>query len=242
MQIDPEITKHCAAQAKHYRELETQAGSGPSSAISSPSAPQTPTSRPQLRKILPKTYQETDTASDYSTDTGGEDKYALSSPSPQIAFTNPWSAVNSPTTNLPKIAFTNPWSPASTTGSASPRVGALKLRDAADIPRSHTPLDLLPPPRKPLYPAINTALALSSAEPPRIISAISPKSFSRRMDMDEDYDAGSDGSDDGKGPDHPAASKKTSRGFNETKAAYVLMKLKMQRDPDVKSLKRRASA
>jgi hypothetical protein len=65
------------------------------------------------------------------------------------------------------------------------------------------------------------------------------------MDVDEDYDAGSDESDGGVHVSHLAARKKSSRGFTETKAAYVLMKLKTKTNlftSDVKSLKRRASA
>lgn len=63
--------------------------------------------------------------------------------------------------------------------------------------------------------------------------------------MDEDYDAGSDDSDTGKRGDGIATRKKSSKGFSDTNAAYVLMKLKTQAGSfksDVKSLKRRASA
>jgi hypothetical protein len=62
------------------------------------------------------------------------------------------------------------------------------------------------------------------------------------MDIDENYDAGSDDSgDDGKAGQ--MARKKSSKGvFNETKAAYMLMKLKTQTESVVKGLKRRASA
>ena len=65
------------------------------------------------------------------------------------------------------------------------------------------------------------------------------------MDVDEDYDAGSDASDNEKSSANVAARKKSSRGFTETKAAYVLMKLKTQPEfckAEAKSLKRRASA
>ena len=244
MQINPEITKYCTAQARHYRELETQAASGPSSGTSSPRTPQTPKVRPQLRKILPKTYQDSDT-SESSRDTSPEDKYELSSPSPQIAFTNPWSSINSPRTPSPKVSFTDPWSPASTTRSTSPHGTSRKGRKAGNIPRSHTPLDLLPPPRKPLYPAINTLLTPTMSEPARFTPAVSPRSATRRMDIDEDYDAGSDESENEKKANNLVTRKKSSRGFTETKAAYVLMKLKTQADmfkPEIKSLKRRASA
>ncbi|KIW24076.1 uncharacterized protein PV07_09811 [Cladophialophora immunda] len=243
MQIDPEITKRCALQARHYRELENLAASGPSSGISSPQTsqtPQTPKVRPQLRMILPKPYKETDSQSEYSTDTSREDKYELSSPSPQIAFTNPWSAVNTPR-SPPKISFDNPWSPSSTTRSSSPCRATRKGRTAANIPRSHTPLDLLPPPRRPLFPATPP----NSVEADKSVLDMSPRSAAEMMEVDEDYDAGSDDSEDSKGQNNVAARKKSSRGFTDTKAAYILMKLKTQGEmfkADEKSLKRRASA
>jgi hypothetical protein len=65
------------------------------------------------------------------------------------------------------------------------------------------------------------------------------------MDIDEDYDAGSDDSDGGMRQKDEIVRKKSSRGFTETKAAYMLMKLKTQTylpKPDFASLKRRASA
>ncbi|OQU99439.1 hypothetical protein CLAIMM_05071 isoform 2 [Cladophialophora immunda] len=238
MQIDPEITKRCALQARHYRELENLAASGPSSGISSPQTsqtPQTPKVRPQLRMILPKPYKETDTQSEYSTDTSREDKYELSSPSPQIAFTNPWSAVNTPR-SPPKISFDNPWSPSSTTRSSSPCRATRKGRTAANIPRSHTPLDLLPPPRRPLFPATPP----NSVEADKSVLDMSPRSAAEMMEVDEDYDAGSDDSEDSKGQNNVAARKKSSRGFTDTKAAYILMKLKTQGEmfkADEKSLK-----
>ncbi|OCT47232.1 hypothetical protein CLCR_02262 [Cladophialophora carrionii] len=245
MQIDPEITKYCAAQAWHYRELETQATPGPSPGLPRPRTPQTPKARPQLRKILPKPYKETDSTSEYSTDTGSEDKYELSSPSPQIAFTNPWSSVNSPRSPSPRVSFTNPWSPASTTRSSSPHGTSRKGRNAANIPRSHTPLDLLPPPLKPLHTAPSALLTSTTNKAAPTTPAVSPRSDVHRMDVDEDYDAGSDDSDGGLREKDGIARKKSSRGLTETKAAYVLMKLKTQTQfpkRDFRSLKRRASA
>ncbi|EXJ57518.1 hypothetical protein A1O7_07866 [Cladophialophora yegresii CBS 114405] len=245
MQIDPEITKYCAAQARHYRELETQSTSGLSPSLPSPRPPQTPKARPQLRKILPKPYKETDSTSEYSTDTGSEDKYELSSPSPQIAFTNPWSSINSPRSPSPKVSFTNPWSPASTTRSSSPHGTSRKGRHAANIPRSHTPLDLLPPPLKPLHTAPGTMVTTTKRQATPMTPAVSPRSHGDRMDIDEDYDAGSDDSDGGPREKDGIARKKSSRGLTETKAAYVLMKLKAQTKfpkRDFRSLKRRASA
>ena len=114
-----------------------------------------------------------------------------------------------------------------------------------NIPRSHAPLNLLPPPHKPLYPNVNTMLAPMISESSRFIPAVSPRSAAGRMDIDEDYDAGSDKSENEKMAGGVAARKKSSRGFTNTKAAYVLMRLKTQTDlskTDVKSLKRRASA
>lgn len=250
MHIDPEITKRCAAQAQLYRELEMQGSCTPSSGLPSPPTPQTPPLRSHVKKLLPKPLKVTDTTSQYSTDSGPEDKYELSSTSPQIALSDPWSAVNSPRSPPPKIAFTNPWSPASTTRSDSPHGTSRKGRTAANIPRSHTPLDLLPPPRKPLYSAFKTTMTKDGYVGPGTSEVlhdeeVSPKSRMdrMRMDIDEDYDAGSDESDG------PKASMKTrkrsSKGFNETKAAYVLMKLRTQTDTvkaGLKSLKRRASA
>ncbi|OAP56439.1 hypothetical protein AYL99_09618 [Fonsecaea erecta] len=244
MQIDAEITKRCALKARHYRELESLVASGQSSGISSPQTPQTPKTpqtRPQLRMILPKPYKESENTSEYSTDTSPEDKYELSSPSPQVAFSNPWSAVNTPRSHS-KISFDNPWSPSSTTRSSSPYGTSRKGRMAANIPRSHTPLDLLPPPRRPLF----------FPTPPKDIEAnapapdMFPRSTVDAMEVDEDYDAGSDdSSEDSKVKNSVAARKKPSRGFTDTKAAYVLMKLKTQGEifkADAKSLKRRASA
>jgi hypothetical protein len=80
------------------------------------------------------------------------------------------------------------------------------------------------------------------------ISAVSPAlvtskiRYHGRMDIDDDYDAGSDESgDDGKAGQ--MAREKSSKGvFNDTKAAYVLMKLKTQTESAAKGLKRRASA
>lgn len=244
MQIDPEITKYCAMQMKHYRDLETQASSARSPGTSTPRSSPPPKVRPQLRKILPKPYRETDTTSEYSTDTSRGDKYELSSPSPQIAFTNPWSTINSPRSPSPKVAFTDPWSPASTTRSSSPHGTSRKGRAAANIPRSHIPLDLLPPPRKPLYPGVSSLIS-PKTNVPAGLDAVAPRAGIRRFDMDEDYDAGSDDSDTGKRDNSPSNRKKSSKGFSETNAAYVLMKLKTQADTfksDVKPLKRRASA
>ncbi|OAL36446.1 hypothetical protein AYO20_04342 [Fonsecaea nubica] len=241
MQIDPEITKRCALQVRQYRELESLITTGPSSGMSSPQTPQTPQVRPQLRMILPKPYKETDTTSDYSTDTSREDKYELSSPSPQIAFTNPWSAVNTPRSPSPKISFNNPWSPSSTTRSSSPYGTSRKGRLAANIPRSHPPLDLLPPPRRPLFS--NNIPSGVGAEDSAL--DMSPRSAVQAMDVDEDYDGGSDDSDDAKEKNTVMARKKSSRGFTDTKAAYVLMKLKTQGEvfqAKEKCLKRRASA
>ncbi|KIW93830.1 uncharacterized protein Z519_05145 [Cladophialophora bantiana CBS 173.52] len=241
MQIDPEITKRCALQARHYRELESSlVASGPSSGISSPRTPQTPQVRPQLRKILPKPYNETDTLSEYSTDTSREDEYELSS-SPQVAFTNPWSAVNTPRSPSPRISFDNPWSPSSTTRSSSPCRTSRRARMAANIPRSHTPLDLLPPPRKPLF----TTTAPLDIQPDQSIPGMSPSSVARATEVDEDYDGGSDDSEDWEMKNGATARKQSSRGFTDAKAAYVLMKLKTQGGmlkTDSKSLKRRASA
>ncbi|KIX99723.1 uncharacterized protein Z520_04359 [Fonsecaea multimorphosa CBS 102226] len=240
MQIDAEITKRCALQARHYRELESLVASGPWSGISSPQTPQTPQVRPQLRMILPKPHKETDNTSEYSTDTSHEDKYELSSPSPQIAFTNPWSAVNTPRSPAP-ISFDNPWSPSSTTRSSSPYGTSRKGRMAANIPRSHTPLDLLPPPRKPLFPT-TTPKDIEKDSPAQDMSH---RSAAQSMEVDEEYDAGSDDSEDSKGKNGVPARKKSSKGFSDTKAAYVLMKLKTHGGTlktDAKSLKRRASA
>jgi hypothetical protein len=64
------------------------------------------------------------------------------------------------------------------------------------------------------------------------------------MDIDEDYDAGSDDSEAPTGASK-SARKKSSQAFTETKAAYVLMNLRAQGNgvKEVpKSLKRRASA
>ena len=64
------------------------------------------------------------------------------------------------------------------------------------------------------------------------------------MDLDEDYDASSDESDDAKMGDGISTRKKSSRGFTDTKAAIVLMKLKTQADlfkSDLQFLKRRRS-
>ncbi|EXJ86809.1 hypothetical protein A1O3_03763 [Capronia epimyces CBS 606.96] len=247
MQIDPEITKRCAAQAQLYRELELHEAITSSSSIPSPQTPQTPPFQSQVKKLLPKTLKVNDTRREYSTDSGCEDKYELSSPSPQIAFSDPWSAVNTPRSPAPKISFTNPWSPASTTRSDSPHGTSRRGRAAANIPRSHTPLDLLPPPRKLLYPALNATTAnggKSAAGAREVFSTegVSPKSQAERMDIDEYYDAGSD---DSEGPKvDMRGRKRSSRGFNETKAAYVLMKLRTQTDSvktGLKSLKRRAS-
>jgi hypothetical protein len=83
------------------------------------------------------------------------------------------------------------------------------------------------------------------SEPAHFTPAVSPRSAAGYMNLDEDYDAGSDESETEKKEGTLAARKKSSRGFTETKAAYVLMKLKTQTDlfkPDLKSLKRRASA
>ncbi len=245
MQIDPDITKHCAAQAKRYRELESQAASGLSAGMSSPRLPQTPKVRPQLRKILPKPYRETDTTSECSTDSGPEDKYELSSPSPQIAFTNPWSSINSPRSPSPKVSFTDPWSPASTTRSTSPHGTSRKGRAAANIPRSHTPLDLLPHQESHSTLRLTLCSRRMTSESARHTPAVSPRSAARRMDIDEDYDACSDESDNAKRSNNLAARKKSSKGFTETKAAYVLLKMRMQTDlskPESNSLKRRASA
>ncbi|EXJ88012.1 hypothetical protein A1O1_04939 [Capronia coronata CBS 617.96] len=248
MQIDPEITKRCAVQAQLYRELELQEAFTPSSGIPSPRTPRTPPFRPQVKKLLPKPPKVAETTSEYSTDSGLEDKYELSSPSPQIAFSDPWSAVNSPRSPPPKISFTNPWSPASTTRSESPHRVSRKGQTAANIPRSHTPLDLLPPPRKPLYPAINTMMGKAGNSGIGTgevlpVQEVSPKSGAGRMDVDEDYDAGSDNSDAAKAV--MRTRKRSSREFTETKAAYVLMKLRTQTDTvkaGLNSLKRRASA
>lgn len=253
MQIDPEITKRCALQVQQYREMETHARSSPSSGISSPRMPQTPKTRPHLRKLKPKPYKLTpDSGSDYSTDTSQAEQYELSSPSPQIAFTNPWSAVNSPRSPRspsPKVSFADPWSPASATRSASPGGISRKCRKAGNIPRSHTPLDLLPPPRQPLFPPVNSMLTekLADAEMTEapMIQQASPKGAARAMNIDEDYDAGSDDSDIEMRENQFAARKKSSRGITDAGAAYLLLSLKKHKDSIVtglKSLKRRASA
>ncbi|KAL2408621.1 hypothetical protein ABEF93_005628 [Exophiala dermatitidis] len=249
MQIDPEITKRCAAQAQVYRELELQGAGTSSSSIPSPRTPLTQPSRAPVKKLMPKPHQVPDTSSEYSTDSGREDKYELSSASPQIAFSDPWSAVNSPRSPPVKVSFTDPWSPASTTRSQSPHGGSRKVRAAANIPRSHTPLDLLPPPRTPLYAPIKARVgdcghAADGAHESLLSEGVSPKSRAVRMDIDEDYDAGSDDSDGAK-PVTTTSRKRSSKVFNETKAAYVLMKLRTQTDTvkaGLKSLKRRASA
>lgn len=74
---------------------------------------------------------------------------------------------------------------------------------------------------------------------------VSPKSGSRLMDVDEDYDAGSDDSNSSGGEANLQNRKKSSRVFTEAKAACVLMKLSSQRDSQAEGSrppKRRASA
>ncbi|KIX03426.1 uncharacterized protein Z518_06978 [Rhinocladiella mackenziei CBS 650.93] len=250
MQIDPEIVRRCAAQAQMYRAIENQEASGPSSDIPSPRTPQTPMCHSRVKNILPKPCKTTESTSEYTTDTSREDKHDLSSPSPQIAFTNPWSAVNSPRSPSPKIFFTHPRSPASTIRSESPQGTSRRGRRAAGIPRSYTPLDLLPPPRRPLYPQFTTISAEQQTAERRYpeigpMPEVSPKSVVRPMDIDQGYDASSDESEDTRADGSMASREKSSRGFTETNAARVLMKLRTQADNvtvGLKSLKRRASA
>ncbi|KAL6247020.1 hypothetical protein RBB50_006327 [Rhinocladiella similis] len=247
MLIDPEITKRCAIQAKHYRALEGRETPPPVPTTPSPQLPQTPKLGPFFKRILPKPIRTTtDYASDRTSDIGAEDQYALSSTSPHVGFSTPWSAVNSPRSPSPKVAFTNPWSPASTTRSDSPSGTSRRGRKAADIPRSHTPLDLMPPPRKAKYPTINTMTSQTSAAGPTHLPTpttpgISPRSRRRPMDIDEDYEAGSD---DSEAPRAEKSRKRSSHTFTETSAAYVLLKLsgKDNVGEGMRSLKRRASA
>ncbi|KIW10453.1 hypothetical protein PV08_11417 [Exophiala spinifera] len=247
MLIDPEITKRCALLAQHYRALEGRETPPPVPAMHSPQLPETPKLGPFFKRILPKPIRTTTGyTSDCTSDMGAEDHYALSSTSPHVDFSTPWSAVNSPRSPSPKVAFTDPWSPASTTRSDSPSGRSRRGRTAADIPRSHTPLDLMPPPRKPMYPTINTitsqaSVADSAQLPTPITPGISPKSRRRHMDMDEDYDAGSD---DSEAAGAEKSRKRSSHTFTETNAAYVLLKLagKDNVGAGLKSLKRRASA
>lgn len=77
-----------------------------------------------------------------------------------------------------------------------------------------------------------------------MITETSPTSAVHPMDVDEDYDGGSDDSDSGKAGSKSSGRKKSSV-FTQTNAAYVLMNLKTERvgvKADAKSLKRRASA
>ncbi|KAK5464733.1 hypothetical protein LTS15_001295 [Exophiala xenobiotica] len=248
MQIDPEITKRCTIQAQHYREMEGRHTLAQVTGTPSPETPLTPKVAQQYKRILPKPGRMTDYTSDYTSDTGPEDKYALSSPSPQIGLTSSWSAINSPRSPSPKVAFTNPWSPATTTRSDSPSGTSRRGRRAVNIPRSHTPLDLMPPPREPLYATIDMMAVQAPTAPPTPLvtpttPGISPRSRARFMDSDEDYDAGSD---DSEVPGGENSRKKSLHTFTETRAAYVLLKLaaagKNNVQEGLKSLKRRASA
>jgi hypothetical protein len=253
MHIDPEITKRCAEQARLYRELELQQTVSNSPPLMSGGlrTPTTPKLKRQFKKIMPKPLQissgfASDDAS--SVTSQEEDKYVLSSPSPQTGFSNPWSAINSPRSPSPKIKFRNPWSPASSTRSDPPCGGSRRKKHrAANIPRSYAPLNTMPPPYKPLYPGISTdesAQGSAKRQEAELMhdSDSSPTAY-RRMDLDEDYDAGSDESDAPSGPTAVAAAtsaaaanngsgfstaarKKSTKAFTEFNAALVLMQMR----------------
>jgi len=265
MHIDPEITKRCAEQARLYRDLElSQAGvfhspSLMSTGTASTSTPTTPTPKfkRQFKKIMPKplAIPSSFTSDDASSIASQEDdKYVLSSPSPQAGFPgNPWSAINSPTRSpSPKIQFKNPWSPATSTRSDSPCGGSRRKTrgvGAANIPRSYAPLDTMPPPYKPLYSTnVNAACPPASAmqrndggkegasTPHNSDDCHSPTTgYRRRMDLDEEYDAGSDDSDAPSGSAVAVASatassstarKKSTKAFTDFNAALVLMRMR----------------
>lgn len=252
MHIDPEITKRCAEQARLYREVELQrvVSNSPSLMSSGPRTPTTPKLKRQFKKIMPKPLH---ISSGIASDDGSsvtsqeEDKYVMSSPSPQTGFSNAWSAINSPRSPSPKIKFRNPWSPAGSTRSDSPCGGSRRKKHrAANIPRSYAPLDTMPPPYKPLYPGINTdesapgSAKQHQAESMRDNDSDSSPTAYRRMDLDEDYDAGSDESDapsglaaltaatatNNAGGFSTAARKKSVKTFTDFNAALVLMQMK----------------
>ncbi|KEF52277.1 uncharacterized protein A1O9_11517 [Exophiala aquamarina CBS 119918] len=251
MQIDPAITKKCAEQARLYRELEStqkEVFNSPSlmSTVSNSGTrtPTTPKFKREFKKIMPKPLNIPSgfVSDDASSVTSREDdKYVLSSPSPQTGFSNPWSAVNSPRSPSPKIKFKNPWSPATSTRSDSPCGGSRrkKHRDAVNIPRSYAPLDTMPPPYKPLYHVTLGAAEQQHADGDEAESAAhdsdsSPAAY-RRMDLDEDYDAGSDDSDAPSGSAVAVASvtamtttarKKSTKAFTDFNAALVLMQMR----------------
>ncbi|KAI1629207.1 hypothetical protein EDD37DRAFT_40692 [Exophiala viscosa] len=247
MQIDPEITKRCALQAQHYREMEGQLTPAPSTAPGTPPTPSKGKAALTYKRIMPKPPNATDSASESSADVGYEDKYQLSSPSPSITFSSPWSAVNSPRSPSPKVAFRNPWSPATTARSDSPQSNSRKRGRLAEPPRSHTELDLLPPPRKPLYPLVDIMPAQTQNSLPTPLQTpctpeISPKSGSGFLRDSGNYNACS-------GDDMAQRGEKSkgdgSDGFTATQAAYTLMQLGMRKDEfqrQPKSRKRRASA
>ncbi|KAK4943546.1 hypothetical protein LTR10_016840 [Elasticomyces elasticus] len=247
MQIDPEITKRCALQAQMYRELEGQERPEQASGAGTPPTPSMRKVGPSYKRIMPKPPKATDSASESSADAGYEDKYQLSSPSPSVAFSSPWSAVNSPRSPSPKVAFRNPWSPATTTRSDSPQPTSSKRGRLPDPPRSHTPLDLRPPPRKPLYPLIDTMAAQTQSSLPSPLETpctpeISPKSGSTFV-----HDGGNyyDCSNEYKANRGEKRKGDASNGFTDTQAAYTLMQLAMRKDEvrqQPKSRKRRASA
>ena len=237
MQIDPEITKRCALQAQHYRKMEGQETPALSSGPGTPPTPSTRKAGPTYKRIMPKPANATDSASESSADAGYEDNYHLSSPSPSVALSSPWSAVNSPRSPSPKVAFRNPWSPATTARSDSPQPTSRKRGRLADAPRSHTRLDLQPPPRTPLYPPVDIMAAQSQnalpspAETP-CTPEISPKSGSGFVQDGGNYN---ECSDDDKAQRGEKSKEETQHGVVETQVAYTLMEMKNSR-------KRRASA
>lgn len=210
-------------------------------------------------------------------DDDDDDRYVLSSPASQHGgggATHSWSAINSPDSlrsPSPKIKFRDPFaqarSPASSTRSDSPNGGGSRRKNrrsaARHIPRSYAPLDTLPPPYKPLYPvlAIRGGEGASGSKGKDGAGAadesdVSPapkahhRHHRRHMDLDEDYDAGSDDSDtsmDLTGPAGAAsgsgvgvgvgvggdkrggsatARKKSTKAFTDFNAALVLMQMR----------------
>jgi hypothetical protein len=237
------IDRRCTAQAQVYHDMAGQQSSNGSAWIPSPKTPTKALLDRRFKRIMPKPFSAADSNTDYSSDDSKEDRRELSSPASHMVGSSPWSAINSPRSPSPKLQFTNPWSPASTTRSASPHGRPKKLYRAGNIPRSHAPLDLLPPPLKARVTGGNRVNKKHHGSDARSPEALSPKA--RCIVIDGEYNAGSDDSDFLGHANDILSRKKIPGVFTEEQAAHVLMTIKAPGNSSTREchvVKRRASA
>lgn len=101
MTIDPAITQRCTKEARMYRELEFESSSRPSSATTTtPLTPDTPTFPRRLKQFRPKPLKKI--TSNYTSDTGSDDSYTLSSMTPDHTYHGLWTPANTPR-SMPRL-------------------------------------------------------------------------------------------------------------------------------------------